>query len=71
LLLSNIVVGRDARLQLGELVPASSNADMANFISFDVYDIGLSKVMNDLNLNLFCYKRRASLSLLWKTSIGF
>jgi hypothetical protein len=51
LLLSSIIVGHDARLQLGELLPASSNADMANFLSFDVYDIDLSKVMNDSNLN--------------------
>jgi hypothetical protein len=47
LLLSSIVVGHDARLGVGELVPTSPNADMANFLSFDVYDIDLSKVMND------------------------
>jgi hypothetical protein len=47
LLLSSIVVGHDARLQLGKLVPASPNTDMANFLSFNVYDINLSKVMND------------------------
>jgi hypothetical protein len=51
LLPSNIVVGHDARLQLGELVPASPNTDMANFLSFDVYDIDLLNVMNDSNLN--------------------
>jgi len=51
LLLSNIVVGHDAGLQLGELVPASSNADMANFLSFNVYDIDFSKVINDSNMN--------------------
>jgi hypothetical protein len=51
LLLSSIVVRHDARLQLGELVPASPNADMANFLSFDVYDIDLSKDMNDSNMN--------------------
>jgi hypothetical protein len=51
LLLSNIVVGHDARLQLGELIPTSPNVDMANFLSFDVYAIDLSKVMNDSNLN--------------------
>jgi hypothetical protein len=51
LLLSNIAVGHDARLQLSELVPASPNANMANFLSFDVYDIDLSKFMNDSNLN--------------------
>jgi hypothetical protein len=38
-------------LQLGELFLASPNADMANFLLFDVYDIDLSKVMNDSNLN--------------------
>jgi hypothetical protein len=48
---SNIVIGNDARLQLGELVPDSPNTEMANFLSFDVYDIDLSKVMNDSNLN--------------------
>jgi len=52
LLLSNIVIGHDASLQFGELFPSSLNADMANFLSFDVYDIDLSKVMNDSNLNL-------------------
>jgi hypothetical protein len=51
LLLSSIVVGHDARLQLDELVPASPNANMTNFLSFDVYDIDLSKVTNDSNLN--------------------
>jgi hypothetical protein len=51
LLLSNIVISHDACLQLGELVIASLNADMANFLSFDVYDIDLSKVINDSNLN--------------------
>jgi hypothetical protein len=51
LLLSSIVIVHDARLQLGELVPASPNADMVNFLSFDAYDIDLSKVMNDFNLN--------------------
>jgi len=51
LFLSNIIVGHDVRLQLDELVSASSNADMANFLSFDVYDIDLSKVMNNSNLN--------------------
>lgn len=30
-----------ARLQLAKLVPASPNEDMANFLSFDVYDIDL------------------------------
>jgi hypothetical protein len=43
LFLSSIIVGHDARLQLGELVPASLNANMANFLSFDVYDIDLKK----------------------------
>jgi hypothetical protein len=51
LLLSNIVVGYDAHLQLDELVPTSLNVDMTNFLSFDVYDIDLSKVMNDSNMN--------------------
>jgi hypothetical protein len=51
LLLSNIVTGHDTRLQLSELVPATPNADMTNFIFFDVNDIDLSKVMNDSNLN--------------------
>jgi hypothetical protein len=51
LLLSSNVVGHDARLQLGKLVLASPNADIANFLSFDVYDIDLSKVMNDYILN--------------------
>jgi hypothetical protein len=51
LFLSSIVIGHDARLQLGELVPTSLIVDMANFDSFDVYDIDLSKVMNDSNLN--------------------
>lgn len=51
LLLSSIVVGQDACLQLGELIPSSLNADMANFLSFDVYDIDLSKIMNDSNMN--------------------
>jgi hypothetical protein len=50
-LLSSIVVGHDARLQLGELVSVSPNANMANFLFFDVYDIDLPKVMNDSNLN--------------------
>jgi hypothetical protein len=50
LFLSSIVIGHDARLQLGELVPTSLIVDMANFDSFDVYDIDLSKVMNDSNL---------------------
>jgi len=50
LFLSSIVVGHDARLQLSELVPASPNTDIANFLSFDVYDIDLSKVMNDSNM---------------------
>jgi len=31
--------------------PASLNANMANFLSFDIYDIDLSKIMNDSNLN--------------------
>jgi hypothetical protein len=39
-------------LELGELIPASSNTDMANFLLFDVYDTDLSKVINDSNLNL-------------------
>jgi hypothetical protein len=30
---------------------SSANADIANFISFDVYDINFSKVMNYSNLN--------------------
>jgi hypothetical protein len=30
---------------------SSPNANMANFLFFDVYDIDLSKVMNDSNLN--------------------
>lgn len=47
----SIVVGHNARLQLSELVPASPNADIANFLSFDVYDINLSKVMNNSNMN--------------------
>jgi len=51
LLLSSIVVVDDARLQFSELVPAYPIADTANFLSFDVYDIDLSKVMNDFNLN--------------------
>jgi hypothetical protein len=51
LLLSSIVVGHDARLQLSEHVPSSPNADITNFLSFDVYDINLLKVMNDFNLN--------------------
>jgi hypothetical protein len=51
LLLSSIVVGHDARLQLGELVPTPPNADMVNFLSFDVYDIDFSNVMNDFNKN--------------------
>jgi hypothetical protein len=51
LLLSSIVIGHDACLQLNELVPASLNVNMANFLSFNVYDINLSKVMNDSNLN--------------------
>jgi hypothetical protein len=51
LLLSNIVIGHDASLQFGELVLASPNADMANFLFFDIYNIDLSKVMNDFNLN--------------------
>jgi hypothetical protein len=42
-------------LQLSELVPVSPNADMnadmANFLSFDVYDIDLSKIINNFNLN--------------------
>jgi hypothetical protein len=50
LLLSSIVVVDDARLQFSELVPAYPIADTANFLSFDVYDIDLSKVMNDSNL---------------------
>jgi hypothetical protein len=41
-----------AHLQLGELVLPSLNADMTNFLSFDVYDIDLSNVMNDSNLNI-------------------
>jgi hypothetical protein len=51
LLLSSIVIGHNARLQFYELILASPNANIANFISFDVYDINLSKVMNDSNLN--------------------
>jgi hypothetical protein len=51
MLIFSIVVGHDVRLQLAELVPTSPNADMANFIFFDVYDIDLSKVMNDSNMN--------------------
>jgi hypothetical protein len=47
----SIVVGHNARLPLGEFVPASPNADMANFLSFDVYDIDVSNVINDSNLN--------------------
>jgi hypothetical protein len=44
--------GRTASFQqLGELIPSPLNTDMANFLSFDVYDIDLSKVMNDSNLN--------------------
>jgi hypothetical protein len=38
-------------LQLGEFVPASPNVDMANFLSFDVYDIDLLKVINYFNMN--------------------
>jgi hypothetical protein len=38
-------------LQLDELVPASLNANMANFLSFDIYDIDILNVMNDSNLN--------------------
>jgi hypothetical protein len=53
---ASIVVGHDARLQLSELVPASSNTDIANFLSFDVYDIDLLKVMNDSNLNFILLK---------------
>jgi hypothetical protein len=45
LLLFNIVVGHDAHLQLGKLVTTSPNADMANFLSFDVYKIDLSKTL--------------------------
>jgi hypothetical protein len=51
LLLSSIVVGHVAHSQLGELISASLNTDQANFLSFDIYDIDLSKVMNDSNLN--------------------
>jgi len=70
LFLSSIIVGHDARLQLGELVPASLNANMANFLSFDVYDIDLkkndidfSKVMNDSNLN-FIFLQMTSKSII-------
>jgi hypothetical protein len=50
--LSVFVVGNDAHMQFGKLVPTSRNTDMANFLSFDVHDINLSKVMNDFNLIL-------------------
>jgi chaperone BCS1 len=51
LLFFNIVVGHDACLQLGKLVPASPNIGMANFLSFVIYDIDFLKVMNESNLN--------------------
>jgi chaperone BCS1 len=38
-------------MQLDELIFASLNADMINFLSFDIYDIDLSQVINDSNLN--------------------
>jgi hypothetical protein len=47
----SIVAEHNARLRLGELVPTSPNADTANFLSFDVYDIDISKIMNDSSLN--------------------
>jgi hypothetical protein len=62
LLLSNIVVGYDAHLQLDELVPTSLNVDMTNFLSFDVYDIDLSKVMNDSNLNFIFVTTKSKLA---------
>jgi hypothetical protein len=51
MLLFSIVVWHDTRLQLVKLAPAFPNVDMANFLSFDVYDIDLSNVINDSNLN--------------------
>jgi hypothetical protein len=51
LLLSSIVIGHNARLQLSELISSSPNADITNFLSSDVYDIDLLKIMNDSNLN--------------------
>jgi hypothetical protein len=46
-------------LQLGELVPASLNADMTNFLSFDVYDIDLLKVINDSDLNFILLQTKS------------
>jgi hypothetical protein len=40
-----------AGLQLGELIIASPHMDMANFLSFDIYDIDFLRVINDSNLN--------------------
>jgi len=50
--MSSIVVGHAC--SLANSSPASPNTDMANFISFDVYDIDLSKVMNDFQSE-FCF----------------
>jgi hypothetical protein len=43
--------------------PTSLNTDMANFLSFDVYDIDFLKVMNDSNLN-FILLQTASKSII-------
>jgi hypothetical protein len=58
LILSSIVVGHDACLQLGELVLASPNADMANFLYFDVNDIDLSQLENNATPNNFILKKK-------------
>jgi hypothetical protein len=71
LLLSSIGVGHDALLQLGKLVLASPNANIANFLSFGVYDIDLSKVIDDSNLNFVLLQTTSKVYHYCRTLIGF